>query len=186
MNQSASCLVYQGYTACFNSQDTLEKAKLLHKRAHGGTRAGPNEKGRQQRGRAQEPLGWQAVLCCSVMVDTRLYVWVKTHRSAPCKAWILDFPGGTVHKNLPVSAETQVDPWSGKIPRAERQLSLCHNSRAHALRLPQPTHPRACAPRQKKPRQWEAHASNKDPKVKKWITTTTQWILPEANETTFN
>ena len=32
-------------------------------------------------------------------------------------------PGGSVHKNLPVNAGTQVRPWSGRIAQALEQLS---------------------------------------------------------------
>ena len=41
------------------------------------------------------------------------------------------------------------DPWSGKIPHAVEQLSPCAK-----LKL---VHPRAPAPQQKKPMQWEAY-----------------------------
>ena len=35
----------------------------------------------------------------------------------------MDLPGGSVIKNLP--ADAVFGPWSGKIPNAEEQLSLC-------------------------------------------------------------
>ena len=38
---------------------------------------------------------------------------------------ILGFSGGSVVKNLPANAEARFDPWSGKIPHAVEQLSLC-------------------------------------------------------------
>ena len=38
----------------------------------------------------------------------------------------MDFPGGAVVKNLPANAgENAFEPWSGKIPHAAEQLSLC-------------------------------------------------------------
>ena len=37
-----------------------------------------------------------------------------------------DFPGGVVVKNPPSNAEDLgLEPWSGKIPHAMEQLSLC-------------------------------------------------------------
>ena len=36
-----------------------------------------------------------------------------------------DFPGGTVVKNPPANAGNTGSPWSGKIPHAMEQLSLC-------------------------------------------------------------
>ena len=71
-------------------------------------------------------------------------------------------------KNLPVSAETQVDPWSGKIPHAERQLSLCATT-------PEPTCCDYCSPRtlelalhnKRSHCNGKPMPSNKDPKVKK-------------------
>ena len=36
----------------------------------------------------------------------------------------MGFPGGSVVKNLPATAGA-FDPWSGKIPHAMEQLSLC-------------------------------------------------------------
>ena len=41
-------------------------------------------------------------------------------------------------------------PWSRKIPHAMEQLSLCTTTA-------EPIHPRACAPQQDKPLQWETH-----------------------------
>ena len=40
---------------------------------------------------------------------------------------ILDFPGGAVVKNPPANAgdKGSIEPWSGKIPHAAEQLSLC-------------------------------------------------------------
>ena len=39
-----------------------------------------------------------------------------------------DFPGGAVVKNLPANAGVNgFEPWSGKIPHAAEQLTLCHN-----------------------------------------------------------
>ena len=43
------------------------------------------------------------------------------------------------------------EPWSGKIPHAAEQLSLCATTTEARV-------PRARAPQQKKPPQWEARA----------------------------
>ena len=57
--------------------------------------------------------------------------------------------------------------WSGKTPHAGEQLSpwprlwaMC--SRAQTLQLLKPARPRASAPQQEKPLQWEAHAPRLD------------------------
>ena len=39
------------------------------------------------------------------------------------KSLQLDFPGGSVVKNLPSNAGDRFNPWSGKIPHAVEQLS---------------------------------------------------------------
>ena len=57
-----------------------------------------------------------------------------------------DFPGGSVVKNPPPVQGT----WSKKIPLVT-ELSLC-------ITAAEPTHPRACAPQQQKPLQWETCA----------------------------
>ena len=45
-----------------------------------------------------------------------------------------DFPGGTVVKNLPAKAGDQgFNLWSGKIPHATEQLSLCATTTEPAL-----------------------------------------------------
>ena len=57
------------------------------------------------------------------------------------------------------------DLWYGRIPHATEQLGLCATSiepvttEPHVLQLPKPRHPRASAPQQKKPLQWEVHAA---------------------------
>ena len=54
----------------------------------------------------------------------------------------------------------QFDPYSGKIPHASEQLSPCTtaaDSRAFELQLTEARVPRAHAPQQEKPSQWEAH-----------------------------
>ena len=78
------------------------------------------------------------------------------------------FPGGPVVKNLPANAGDRLDPWSWRIPHAAEQLrpfvtttetTLGPRSRsywAHVLQLLKPMCPRACAPQQGKPQQWEA------------------------------
>ena len=61
----------------------------------------------------------------------------------------LDFPGGAVVKNPPANAgDTGSSP--GLIPHAAEQLSLCTTT-TEACK------PRAHAPQQEKPPQWEAH-----------------------------
>ena len=74
------------------------------------------------------------------------------------------------------------DPWSGRIPHAPEQLSLC--SRAPEPQLLKPTLHRTCAP-QEEPSEWKAHAlqlessscspqpeksprSNEDPAERHW------------------
>ena len=81
-----------------------------------------------------------------------------------------DFPGGAVVKNLPANAEDSgSSPGPGRshmlwsnYARAPQQLSL--RSRAHKPQLLSPCtttteahEPRAHAPQQEKPPQWEAH-----------------------------
>ena len=54
-----------------------------------------------------------------------------------------DFPQAV--KNLPANAgDTGLDPWSGKIPHASEQLSLCTTTTEARV-------PRACALQQEKP-----------------------------------
>ena len=82
-----------------------------------------------------------------------------------------DFPGGAVVKNPPASAgDTGLIPGPGRshMPQSNQAhvpqlLSLC--PRAHVLQLLSPCAtttearaPRACAPQQENPPQWEAHA----------------------------
>ena len=88
------------------------------------------------------------------------------------QAWWWETKDNNSHKGLPwwlSVAESpcrcrrhRFDPWSGKIPHAEKQLSfrapqlllsLC--SRAQEPQLLKPAGPRACAPQQEKPLQWE-------------------------------
>ena len=48
-----------------------------------------------------------------------------TYESLKKNSWG-DFPGGAVVKNPPANAgDTGFEPWSGKIPHAVEQLSLC-------------------------------------------------------------
>ena len=73
------------------------------------------------------------------------------------KSPVTDFPRGPVVKNPPTKGRThEFDPWSRKIPCAERQLSL-------GATTTEPMHSRAHAPQQEKPLQWEAHT----PKLEK-------------------
>ena len=63
---------------------------------------------------------------------------------------------------------TRFEPWSGKIPHAVEQLSLCATTTEPALYSPRATTtvaraPRARAPQQEKPLQWEAHALQQRP-----------------------
>ena len=58
-----------------------------------------------------------------------------------------DFPGGAVVKNLPANARGHgFQPWSGKIPHAAEQLSLCTTTTEALV-------PRSCALQQEKPLQ---------------------------------
>ena len=55
----------------------------------------------------------------------------------------LGFPGGSVVENPPANAGDEFNPWSGKIPQAEGQISLCTQlvslcSRAWELQLLKP------------------------------------------------
>ena len=103
-----------------------------------------------------------------------LYTFIKTHQTVNEKAWILDFPGGAVVKNLPANAgDTGSSPGQGRshMPRsnwarAPQLLSL--RSRAHEPQLLSPRAtsaeartPRARAPQQEKPPQWEARAAQR-------------------------
>ena len=69
----------------------------------------------------------------------------------------LDFPGGTVDKNLPASAD-RFSPWSGKIPHAAEQLSTCATStearvpKSSQATATEPTHLRAHRPPLPSPR----------------------------------
>ena len=69
----------------------------------------------------------------------------------------MDFPRGPVVKNLPASTGGHgFKLWSGKIPQAAEQLSLCTrawncNYRTHVPQLLKPTCPRTCALQQEKP-----------------------------------
>ena len=38
---------------------------------------------------------------------------------------LVSFPGGAVVENPPANAGDGFEPWSGKIPHAAEQLSLC-------------------------------------------------------------
>ena len=68
------------------------------------------------------------------------------------KSTVTDFPRGPVVKNPPTKGRThEFDPWSRKIPCAERQLSL-------GATTTEPMHSRAHAPQQEKPLQQEACA----------------------------
>ena len=68
------------------------------------------------------------------------------------------------------------EAWSGKIPHATEQLSLCattteparHNYWAHVPRLLKPVCPRAHAPQQEKPPQWEACAPQQRVAPARW------------------
>ena len=66
--------------------------------------------------------------------------------------YILGFPGGAVVKNPPAKAgDTGSSPSLRKIPHAAEQLSPCTTTTEALV-------PRACAPQQEKPPQWEARA----------------------------
>ena len=73
------------------------------------------------------------------------------------------FPGGSVDNNPPAKPGDMgsipgpgrsLMPWNN-LAHASQLLSLC--SRAQGPQLLKPMHPRACAPQQEKPLQWEAH-----------------------------
>ena len=49
------------------------------------------------------------------------------------KIVFVDFPGGTVGKNLPANAGTRFDPWFGKITHAMEQQSPCTTTAELAL-----------------------------------------------------
>ena len=77
--------------------------------------------------------------------------------------------GGSCLKTLKLASLCAgFNPWSRKIPHAAEQLShnyqACalepgsHNYWAHVLQLLKPVHPRARAPQQEKPPQWEVRA----------------------------
>ena len=60
------------------------------------------------------------------VIDLKHYFDIKTYKR--------DFPGGTVVKNPPANAgDTGSIPWSGKIPHAAEQLSLCATTTEPAL-----------------------------------------------------
>ena len=62
----------------------------------------------------------------------------------------LNFPDGAVDQNACQCRGHGFNLWSTKIPHAEGRIKpLCH-SRAHALQLLKPTHPRVCAPQIKR------------------------------------
>ena len=104
------------------------------------------------------------------MQQKELYIYLPFCHTE--KKHIQDFPGGTVVKNLPANAgDTGSSPGPGRshTPRnneahAPQLLSL--RSRGHKLQLLSPRAttteariPRARAPQQEKPPQWEACAS---------------------------
>ena len=63
-----------------------------------------------------------------------------------------DFPGGSVVKNLPANAgDTGSSPGPGRSHMPVEQLSLCATTTEARV-------PRARAPQQEKPPQWEARA----------------------------
>ena len=84
------------------------------------------------------------------------------------KTYCWGFPGSSVVKNPPASAEnTGLIPEPGRfhVPQsnkahAPQPLNLC--CRARETQLLKPTCSRACAPQQKKPLQWEAHAATRE------------------------
>ena len=101
--------------------------------------------------------------CSCGMSDKREDLWVKAwgealvfqvRKSLPApymdgslRSPKSDFPGDLVVKNLPANAgDHGFDPWSGKIPHGEEQLSLCAATAESSLY-------RACALQGKKPLQ---------------------------------
>ena len=61
------------------------------------------------------------------------------------KIELLDSPGSTIDENPPAKAGDMCStPWSGKIPRASEQLSLCAATTDSACAVVPVTHKRAC------------------------------------------
>ena len=94
------------------------------------------------------------------MLDECFQLTYTTHASEwlQLKKLIAGFSGGPVVKNLALQCKGHwFSHWSGKIPHAAGQLSLCpqllslclepgsHNYGVHLLQLLRPGHPRACA-----------------------------------------
>ena len=87
----------------------------------------------------------QALLVCQSYVCGALCFPVMTIKMSP---W--DFPGDPVLRNLPANARHGFDPWSGKIPHATEQVSLCATTAKPSLQGPPAATteahvPRACA-----------------------------------------
>ena len=80
-------------------------------------------------------------------------VWVP-HKLSEKNLLDQNYPGGAVVKNPPANAgDTGSSPWSGKIPHAVQQLSLCTTTTEPALYSLQATTTEACAPRARAPQQ---------------------------------
>ena len=61
-----------------------------------------------------------------------------------------DFPGGPVKNPRASTGDKSLIPGPGG-------LHMPRGTQAHAPQLLKPMHPKACAPQQEKPPQWEAH-----------------------------
>ena len=74
------------------------------------------------------------------------------------------FPGGSVVKKSPANAGDRLGPWSRKTPQDVEQLNPGAAIPAPVLYSPEATttnsHPRALAPQQEKPPQWETTHHN--------------------------
>ena len=86
------------------------------------------------------------------------------------KSPVTDFPRGPAVKNPPTKGRTcGFDPWSRKIPRAERQLSLWATTM-------EPMHSRAHTLQQEKPPQWEAHTPKLERACAQQQRLSTAWV----------
>ena len=100
------------------------------------------------------------------MTTPRKKIWFGLFgKITSLRLWLsLEFPGGAVVKNLPANAgDTGLSPGLGKIPHATEQWSSCATTTEPVLQSPRVTttearEPRAHAPQQEKPPQWEARA----------------------------
>ena len=102
--------------------------------------------------------------------DLTGWFWLRSHTKIhkglwPLKAWLGDFPGGLMVKNLPANARDRgsfPDPGRSYMPLSNYwafALELgSHNYRAHMSQLLKWSCPRARAAQQEKLPQWEAHA----------------------------